>query len=75
MAIKMELCDTTSLHGEITVQRCGDKVVITQDNSNQNVVDNLVVQYCDLPRFVNSVALIGCDNEESINFEGAKSEL
>ena len=71
---KMEICDSTSLHGEIVVSKANSTVVITQHNVQLGMSDSIRLAADDLSKFVLFLADATRGHEDEANFAGIESE-
>ena len=70
----MEICDSTSLHGEITFTHGNESVVISQVNAQIGVTGAIVLETKDLAKFVLFLSGANKYREDASTFEGAELE-
>lgn len=68
------ICDSTSLHGEITFTHGNGSVVITQVNAQIGVTGAIVIEHKDLAKFVLFLADATKAHEDEDTFKGAELE-
>jgi len=70
----MEICDSTSLFGEITVSKADRTIAITQHNVEYNMTESIVLDSKDMAKFVLFLADSTKDHEDESTFKGAELE-